>query len=55
MLLRLLGRFSCCALQNNWSNSLREVLETLTCDSNEDVRNEAAGVLTEFKNFSFYV
>jgi len=38
MLLRLLGRFSCYALQNNWTNEIRDTLEALVYDSNEDVR-----------------
>lgn len=39
MLLRLIGRFSCRALQINWSTTIRETMEALVCDSSSTVRN----------------
>jgi fused-like protein len=55
MLLRLLGRFCCYSLQNIWNTELNEILEVLICDSDEDVRNETANIIEEFKSFSFYL
>lgn len=40
MLLRMVGRFSCCSLQTVWSSEMKETLHNmLTGDSNEWVRN----------------
>lgn len=55
MLLRLLGRFCCYSLQNIWNSELNEILAVLICDSDEDVRSEAANIIEEFKSFSFYL
>uniref|UniRef100_A0A1B0CCX9 non-specific serine/threonine protein kinase n=1 Tax=Lutzomyia longipalpis TaxID=7200 RepID=A0A1B0CCX9_LUTLO len=54
-LLRILGRFSCASLQTKWSSGMRETLEVLVHDSDEQVRNEAESVLMEFRNLSFYI
>ncbi|XP_055710475.1 serine/threonine-protein kinase fused [Phlebotomus papatasi] len=55
VLLRILGRFSCASLQTKWSSAMRETLEALVYDSDEQVRNEAESVLMEFRNLSFYI
>lgn len=42
MLLRVIGRFSCVALQNAWTHDFREGLESLLKDESaviQDVRN----------------
>lgn len=39
VLLRILGRFSCASLQTKWSSAMRETLEALVYDSDEQVRN----------------
>ncbi|XP_059618657.1 serine/threonine-protein kinase fused [Phlebotomus argentipes] len=54
ILLRILGRFSCASLQTKWSSGMRDTLEALAYDSDEQVRNEAESVLMEFRNLSFY-
>lgn len=41
MLLRIVGRFSCFALQNAWTMELKEALEALTTD-NDDTVQEAS-------------
>lgn len=38
MMLRVLARFSCLALQKRWSNALKERLETLCADDNLAVK-----------------
>lgn len=38
MLLRMIGRFSCCALQNVWSKEFNNALSTLLDDKNDNVR-----------------
>lgn len=61
MLLRMVGRFSCCALQAVWTTEMRETLEGLAYDSNESVRNVCIYYIHEnvydanylIKNFNF--
>lgn len=38
MLLRIVGRFSCFALQNAWTPQLKEALDALVTDEDETVR-----------------
>lgn len=38
MLLRIIGRFSCYALQNVWSKEMKESLEALANDVDENVQ-----------------
>lgn len=38
MMLRVLARFSCLALQKRWTNALKESLETLCADDNLAVK-----------------
>lgn len=54
ILLGLLGRFSCRRLQNNWSGAIRDALEVLLADEDDQVKSEAESVLEEFKHLSFY-
>ncbi|GAB0095339.1 Serine/threonine-protein kinase fused [Sergentomyia squamirostris] len=53
ILLRILGRFSCASLQTKWSELMRDTLEALTNDSDQQVRDEAESVLMEFRNLSY--
>uniref|UniRef100_A0A1I8M2I9 non-specific serine/threonine protein kinase n=1 Tax=Musca domestica TaxID=7370 RepID=A0A1I8M2I9_MUSDO len=54
MLLRLLGRYSLRALQAAWSPEVREAIEQLSEDNNEDVKVEAGNTMEELRKFSFY-
>ncbi|XP_061398261.1 serine/threonine-protein kinase fused-like [Musca vetustissima] len=54
MLLRLLGRYSLRALQAAWSTDVREAIELLSEDNNEDVKVEAGNTVEELRKFSFY-
>lgn len=38
MLLRILARFSCLALQKNWNNEIKASLESLLEDQDSDVK-----------------
>lgn len=49
LLLRLLGRFCCFSLQNQWSHKLSSGLEELTTQDDDDVRKAAENVIEEFK------
>lgn len=55
MLLRLLGRFCCRSLQNVWSSELSDTLKDLVTDDDDNVREEAANIIEEFKSLPFYV
>uniref|UniRef100_A0A2M4AE33 non-specific serine/threonine protein kinase n=1 Tax=Anopheles triannulatus TaxID=58253 RepID=A0A2M4AE33_9DIPT len=55
MMLRVLARFSCLALQKRWTNALKESLETLCADNNLAVKMEATFVIEEFKYLSLAV
>ncbi|XP_052903061.1 serine/threonine-protein kinase fused [Anopheles moucheti] len=49
MLLRILARFSCLAIQKRWTNEIKEQLEELLLDVNQDVKKEAKSAIEEFK------
>ncbi|XP_019545610.2 serine/threonine-protein kinase fused [Aedes albopictus] len=53
MLLRILARFSCLALQKHWNNEIKESLEYLLDDQDVDINTEAKCALDEFKYLSF--
>ncbi|XP_058811585.1 serine/threonine-protein kinase fused isoform X2 [Topomyia yanbarensis] len=53
MLLRILARFSCLALQKHWTNEIKESVESLLEDQTVEVKTEARCVLDEFKYLSF--
>ncbi|XP_053679101.1 serine/threonine-protein kinase fused [Anopheles nili] len=53
MLLRILARFSCLALQKRWTNEIKDCLEFLLLDENTDVKQEAKYAMEEFKYLSF--
>ncbi|XP_058119247.1 serine/threonine-protein kinase fused isoform X1 [Anopheles ziemanni] len=53
MLLRILARFSCFALQKRWTNEFKTCLETLLLDDHMDVQKEARLAIEEFKYLSF--
>ncbi|XP_049533950.1 serine/threonine-protein kinase fused [Anopheles darlingi] len=55
MMLRVLARFSCLALQKRWTNALKETLETLCADDNIAVKMEATFAIEEFKYLSLTV
>ncbi|XP_035902583.1 serine/threonine-protein kinase fused isoform X1 [Anopheles stephensi] len=52
MLLRILARFSCLALQKRWTNEIKDHLEELLLDDNLDVKKEAKSAMEEFKYIS---
>lgn len=55
MMLRLLGRFCCYQLQNQWNYDMMSCLEEeLLCDSDPKVRMEALNIIEEFKTLPFY-
>ncbi|XP_073833371.1 LOW QUALITY PROTEIN: STKc_STK36 domain-containing protein fused [Musca autumnalis] len=54
MLMRLLGRYSLRALQAAWSAEVREAIELLSEDNNDDVKVEAGNTVEELRKFSFY-
>lgn len=49
MLIRLLGRFCCRALQQIWGKQLRSLLEALTNDDDENVKNVST------YNFNYFI
>ncbi|XP_055524354.1 serine/threonine-protein kinase fused [Wyeomyia smithii] len=53
MLLRILARFSCLALQKHWTKDIKESLEILLEDQNQQVKTEAKCALDEFRYLSF--
>uniref|UniRef100_A0A1I8P7V8 non-specific serine/threonine protein kinase n=1 Tax=Stomoxys calcitrans TaxID=35570 RepID=A0A1I8P7V8_STOCA len=54
MLMRLLGRYSLRALQAAWTKEVREAIELLAEDDNEEVKQEAGNTVEELHKFSFY-
>ena len=55
LMLRLLGRFCCYSLQNQWTTELSVIINNeLTSDSDDDVRGEALNVIEEFRNFYWF-
>lgn len=55
LMLRLLGRFCCYSLQNQWTTELSLIVnDELTADSNDEVRGEALNVIEEFRNFYWF-
>uniref|UniRef100_A0A182SI56 non-specific serine/threonine protein kinase n=1 Tax=Anopheles maculatus TaxID=74869 RepID=A0A182SI56_9DIPT len=52
MLLRILARFSCLALQKRWTNEVKDHLKELLFDDNLDVKKEAKSAMEEFKYIS---
>ncbi|XP_046390467.1 serine/threonine-protein kinase fused [Ischnura elegans] len=54
VLLHLLARFSCHALQAAWSTRLNSDIEALTCDSVEHVRKAAVVAVSELKKLPYY-
>lgn len=54
-MLRLLGRFCCFSLQNQWNVDLTNlVIEKMKNDENSKVKSEALNVNEEFKNFGWF-
>ncbi|OAD52304.1 Serine/threonine-protein kinase 36 [Eufriesea mexicana] len=53
-LIRLLGRFSCRALQQIWCKSLRNLIEGLTVDNDQIVRLAAEDAVNELKELMYY-
>ncbi|XP_050452311.1 serine/threonine-protein kinase fused isoform X2 [Cataglyphis hispanica] len=53
-MIRLLGRFCCRALQQVWDRSLRNLVESLTEDEDEQVRNAAEDAVNELKQLTYY-
>ncbi|XP_071450812.1 serine/threonine-protein kinase fused [Hetaerina americana] len=54
VLLHLLARFSCHALQTAWSTRLNSDIEALTCDSVDNVRKAALVAVSELKKLPYY-
>lgn len=50
LMLRLVGRFCCFSLQNQWNHELSSCLEELLTDVDDDVRSEAMNIIEEFKD-----
>lgn len=48
-MLRLLGRFCCFSLQNQWNHEMSSCLEELMTDVDDDVKNETFNIIEEFK------
>ncbi|XP_066602931.1 serine/threonine-protein kinase fused [Prorops nasuta] len=53
-LVRLLGRFSCRALQQIWGPNLKNYIEKLTLDDDENVRLTARAAIAELKQLAYY-
>ncbi|CAK9812298.1 Serine/threonine-protein kinase fused [Anthophora plagiata] len=53
-LIRLLGRFSCRALQQIWCKSLKNLIENLTTDDDKSVRLAAEVAVVELKELMYY-
>uniref|UniRef100_A0A182NN30 non-specific serine/threonine protein kinase n=1 Tax=Anopheles dirus TaxID=7168 RepID=A0A182NN30_9DIPT len=53
MLLRILARFSCVALQKRWTSEIKDYLDVLLLDKNEEVKKEAKFAIEEFKYLTF--
>ncbi|KAG5669027.1 hypothetical protein PVAND_016929 [Polypedilum vanderplanki] len=55
IMLRLLGRFCCYALQSYWNVEISNVIQKeLINDENNDVKNAANNILEEFKCFGWF-
>lgn len=54
ILLRLLGRFSCVALQKHWIPEVKLCVEELVVDDNGKIKEEAIDIIDEFKAFPFF-
>lgn len=55
LMLRLLGRFCCFALQNYWSSELSNFIhEEMILDEDEEVKIEAMNIIEEFKSFGWF-
>ncbi|XP_043683688.1 serine/threonine-protein kinase fused isoform X1 [Vespula pensylvanica] len=54
ILIRLLGRFCCRALQQVWGRPLRNLIENLLLDEEENVRNSAEDAVGELKQLTYY-
>ena len=50
LMLRLLGRFTCFALQNQWNHEMSSCLEELMTDVDDEVRSETMNIIEEFKD-----
>lgn len=48
-MLRLLGRFCCFSLQNQWNHEMSSCLEELMTDVDDDVKSETLNIIEEFK------
>ncbi|XP_012228129.1 serine/threonine-protein kinase fused isoform X2 [Linepithema humile] len=53
-MVRLLGRFCCRALQQVWDRSLKNLIESLTKDEDEQVRHAAVDAVSELKQLTYY-
>ncbi|XP_043498981.1 serine/threonine-protein kinase fused isoform X1 [Polistes fuscatus] len=53
-LVRLLGRFCCRALQQVWGKSLKNLIENLLLDEEENVRHSAEEAIGELKQLTYY-
>lgn len=53
-MIRLMGRFCCRALQQVWDRSLRNLIESLTEDEDEQVRHAAEDAVNELKQLTYY-
>lgn len=54
LMLRLLGRFCCFQLQNQWNHHMSDCLEDLMTDIDDNVRRETMNVIEEFKCLPFF-
>ncbi|XP_012521501.1 serine/threonine-protein kinase fused isoform X2 [Monomorium pharaonis] len=54
IMIRLLGRFCCRALQQVWNKSLRDLVEGLIEDEDEYVRQAAEDAVNELKQLTYY-
>ncbi|XP_015118471.1 serine/threonine-protein kinase fused [Diachasma alloeum] len=54
ILIKLLARFCCRALQQIWGRSLKNLLEGLVMDDNEGVKKNAEGAIGELKQLNYY-
>ncbi|XP_011300431.1 serine/threonine-protein kinase fused [Fopius arisanus] len=54
ILIKLLARFCCRALQQIWGRSLKNLLEGLILDDHEGVKKNAEGAVGELKQLNYY-
>ena len=52
MLLRILARFSCLALQKHWNNEIKESLEYLLDDQDVDINTVSYFNTMDFRNLN---